>query len=275
MVLVSAVLITRNAQAYLDACLRSVAGLADEIVVVDAESTDATQAVARRHGARLFVRAPRGVIDEDRHFAVQQALGHWVFIIDADEVIPPALAKQLRHHAETGIVDGVRIHRANFLCGKAIEQGLWNPRRDVQLRLFRKDAVRITDRVHSFFQEVPEKRFVTLSAEPDLLMRHYTKDSVSHLVQGMDRYTTIEAQQRLAAGESPRRLGLLWWVAAMSWRYLRLGGWREGWRGFLLAAVDVLTVVVTQAKLRQLSEIGDASAITKLYEADAEQTLAV
>src|ERR1051325_11606348 len=94
MVAVSAVLITRNAAATLDACLESLA-FADEIVVVDSGSTDSTVVIARRRGARVVQKEWLG-FGRQKQFAVEQAKHDWVLCVDADERVSPELAASIR-----------------------------------------------------------------------------------------------------------------------------------------------------------------------------------
>ena len=90
----SVVVITRNESANLRACLQSVA-FADEIVVVDNGSTDGTADIARARGATLFCREWSGWVDQKNH-AARLASHDWIFSLDADERIPPALGAELR-----------------------------------------------------------------------------------------------------------------------------------------------------------------------------------
>ena len=93
MVPVSAVLITRNAAATLDACLESLA-FADDIVVVDSGSTDATVEIAGRRGARVVQKEWLG-FGRQKQYAVEQAKHDWVLCLDADERLSPKLRESI------------------------------------------------------------------------------------------------------------------------------------------------------------------------------------
>ncbi|MBK8575604.1 MAG: glycosyltransferase family 2 protein [Elusimicrobia bacterium] len=86
----SAVLIVRNEERDLPACLESLKGVADEIVLVDSGSTDRTVEIAQQQGARVIHRAFAG-FGPQKQFALEQAVGDWVINLDADERFEPRL----------------------------------------------------------------------------------------------------------------------------------------------------------------------------------------
>ncbi|HMU75971.1 MAG TPA: glycosyltransferase family 2 protein, partial [Elusimicrobiota bacterium] len=97
----SAILIARNEERDLPACLESLRGVADEIVLVDSHSTDRTRDIARAHGARVVERDFAG-FGPQKQFALEQATGDWVLNIDADERLTPALAEDIRRALASG-----------------------------------------------------------------------------------------------------------------------------------------------------------------------------
>ena len=124
----SAVLITRNAAAVLDACLESLA-FADEIVLVDSASSDGTVEIARNRGARVVQKEWLG-FGRQKQFAVEQAKHDWVLCVDADERVSPELAKSIRTLRETDeseLADGYRVARRAFYLGRWIRGGGWYP----------------------------------------------------------------------------------------------------------------------------------------------------
>ena len=98
---ISAVVQTYNAEKHLERCLHALAPF-DEILVVDMESTDATRDIAARHGARVVVkeRGEHRMVEAYRNFAIHEARYDWVLVVDADEIVPRALADYL--YAEIG-----------------------------------------------------------------------------------------------------------------------------------------------------------------------------
>src|SRR3990170_2439566 len=125
----SAVIITQNAAAQLPGCLASVA-FADEIVVVDPASTDATAEVAARHGARVVRRDWLG-FGRQKQFAVEQAANDWVLCLDADERVSPELAQGIRRALEAPVSPVYRMARCNRFLGRWLRHGEgypdWSP----------------------------------------------------------------------------------------------------------------------------------------------------
>src|SRR6266850_7197620 len=138
---ITATIITLNeADNIRDAC-ESVAW-ADEILVVDSESTDATRDVAAQCGARVILNPWPG-FSAQKQFAVNAASHDWIFSLDADERVSPELHSSiaaLRNGADSVLLDGYRVARRAFYMGRWIRGGGWYP--DYQLRLYLKSKGR-------------------------------------------------------------------------------------------------------------------------------------
>lgn len=105
----SVCLIARNEERFLDGCLKSVRGLADQIVLVDTGSTDRTVDIARSHGAEVHFRAWDDDFSAARNAALLHARGDWVLILDADEEVSPAHHQALRAMLERPNVIAYRL----------------------------------------------------------------------------------------------------------------------------------------------------------------------
>ena len=140
----SAVLIVRNEAHCIGLCLRSIAPIADEIVVLDAGSTDATAAIARSFGARVEVADWPG-FGPQKNRALAQARGEWVLAIDADEHLTPELADSIRAAIESPDtpVNGYFIKFLATWCGEPVRFGAWGGQR--HLRLFRRRCAKFSD----------------------------------------------------------------------------------------------------------------------------------
>ncbi len=245
---VSAVVLTQNNAPIVARCIRSLA-FADEIVVVDAESTDDTAALARASGARVVEQAWAGFA-EQRRLALSQTRHAWVFACDSDEEVTTELARAIAdavaaaNHAPDGPA-GYRVRRRNQFLGRWMDVGPWA--RDTQLRLFRKEAVRVADAsVHESYHV--EGRVESLSAP----LHHYAHPTLAESVQRLNRYTSLEARDR-ASRRRVRALDPLVLPTGVFFKYyVAKGCWRAGVEGFLLAAITAMYKAVLYVKIRSI-----------------------
>ena len=217
--------------------LRSVQRWAAEVVVVDMESTDRTAEFARGFGARVVSHPRTGFVEPARAFAVAQATQPWVLVLDADELVPPTLAERLVELSWRTDIDAVRIARLNYVCGEPLAHTGWNPSRDRHWRFFRRGCVSFGDALHAPPSPVAGARGLELPAEPGLLLVHFNYLDLGHVLSKLDTYSAIEARQARAAGRSPsmaRAVGDA--LRELLVRYAWHGGWRDGWRGVVMAA---------------------------------------
>lgn len=240
---ISAVVIARNEEGNIERCLKSLQW-ADEVVVVDAESTDRTAAIAGAMGARVIVRPWPGVSGKQYQFAVSQAKNSWVLVVDADEEVTPELAEEIRNTLSAKPAHAAfRIPRVNFAMGRWLTLGGW---RDKVVRLFLRDSLRYLPSFHSR-QEITGR--VGQLSSP---IRHYmATDIVKWWVRSM-RLARIEGELMYMAGE--RFSGLK--VIAAFWKFLRRFifklGFLYGWAGLFICLQRFLYAAAQQACLLEL-----------------------
>jgi glycosyltransferase involved in cell wall biosynthesis len=242
----SVIIIALNQEANIGDCLASVS-FADDIVVVDTGSTDRTVEVARACTDRVLTTDWQG-FGPTKNYALDQARGDWVFSLDTDERVPPALqAEILATVAADGPLDGYRVARKNYFCGRWIRHLGWYP--DYTLRLFRRGQGRFRDReVH---EEVVVAPPVGTLKTP---LEHYSYRSVSDYVARMDRYARLAALELAKAGRRPRP-GELFFRPLLSFFHLyfiRLG-FLEGTSGYTLAVLMSMYKFLKYYYLRELA----------------------
>lgn len=133
---ISALIISRNEEHRIRQCLKSLEGVADEIIVVDSYSTDATVKICEEYGCRVVQRKFPGY-GAQRQYATSLATHRYVLSIDADEVLSPALQTSLKKLKDEGLTHRVyAFTRMNFYCEEPIRHCGWYP--DIQIRLFDK-----------------------------------------------------------------------------------------------------------------------------------------
>jgi len=247
----SVIVIARNEAARIASCLEAL-GWADELVVVDDDSTDATAEIARAHGARVIVRPMRGGFGEQKAFALAQARHPWVLSIDADEVVTPALRGEIEAALiEPGDCVGYRMPRLTHYLGRPIRHCGWYPL--PVLRLFRRDRARFTDAlVH---EEVCVDGPVG-DLHADLV--HWSYDSLGVHAAKTRLYSGYEA--RMLERDGVRSDGLRrWWLLVLrpagifARKYVGQRGWREGWHGLVLCALAAFGVFATGVRLGELA----------------------
>ena len=140
---ITAAVITLNEEKHISACLACL-GWADELLVVDAHSADGTVLLAQQTGARVLLR-PFDTFARQRNYAIQQAHCDWIFFVDADERVEPALAQEVLGGVRGGPDSlnspvGYWVARRNLILGRWVRHAGWWP--DYQLRLFRRSLAR-------------------------------------------------------------------------------------------------------------------------------------
>jgi len=227
----SATIITLNEASNIQAACDSVRW-ADEIIVVDSESTDATRDIATAAGAKVVVNPWPGFAAQ-KQFAVEQATHEWIFSLDADERCSEELQKSIAGLREQQLADGYQIARRTFYQGRWIKGGGWYP--DRQLRLFRKSAGNWKKRlIHESVEMNPGTRVEVLAG--DLL--HYTvRDAAYHHRMIGERYAPLAAQQMFAEGRRTSTMKIATAAPSAFIRSLILkAGFRDGLAGLSIAS---------------------------------------
>jgi glycosyltransferase involved in cell wall biosynthesis len=238
---------TKDEEANIRACLESAVDIADELLVADSGSTDATMAIAREFGARIIEREYVNSADM-KNWAIPQAGNPWVMVLDADERVTPELARSvrdaLRDPPRAPAVEGYSMRRRSFVFGHPIRYSGWQG--DVLVRLFRRDTCRYdTRRVHAAVT-VPAGR--TRRLEGDLL--HYTYRDFGHFMAKFDRYTTWSAQDLAERGAQASLVHLLFKPQLRFLKqYVLRQGFRDGIPGLIVCGLSATTVFVRYAKL--------------------------
>jgi len=246
MIKLSVVIITRNEERNLPRCLTSVEW-ADEIVVVDSGSTDKTPDIARNHGARVFSFGWSG-FGPAKQEGVRQAEGEWILSLDADEEVPPKLAREIQAKLnEDSDIVGYHIPRRTQFLGRWIRHGGWYP--DLVLRLFRRNRGNFDNAVVHESVRVSGR---TARLTHDLL--HYCYPSLESYFEKFNRYTTLAAEElhhnRKTAGLTKIVINP---IAKFIKQYCLRGGFLDGLEGLILALLSSCYVLTKYAKLRDLN----------------------
>ncbi len=249
MIRITATIITFNEEENIRGALESVKW-ADEIVVVDSGSCDATVEICREYTDRVFHNPWPGHI-EQKNFAVSRASGDWIISIDADERVTPALAEEIKRAVENPSADAYSIPRRAFYLGRWINHSGWYP--DRKVRLFRKDRGRWSG-VNPHDKVAVQGRVGKLKG--DIL--HYTYRNISSHVGAMNSFTDISSRELLHRGKGRMSDMLLRPLWAFIKKYFIKQGFRDGVPGFIIAVSTGYYVFLKYAKLWELKNTGRA-----------------
>ena len=245
--LLSVAIITFNEEHTIRECLASVAW-ADEIVVVDSCSTDATVAVCREFTDCVVQRPWPGHVLQ-KQYALEQTRGAWILCLDADERLSAAAADEVRAIVRAAdAADGYTFPRRSFYLGRWIRHGGWYP--DRKLRLVRRGRGRWTG-------TDPHDKLVTDGVTRDCAgsIDHYVYRDISQQLATVDSFSRITAAQWHRAGVRPRLLPMLVRPALKFLEtYIWKRGMLDGMPGFIIAVISSYYVFLKHAKLWELAQ---------------------
>ena len=236
--MISVVINTYNAERHLEAVLQSVSGF-DEVVVCDMESTDSTLDIARRHDCRIvtFPRGEHRIVEPARQFAIEHASHPWVLLVDADELVSPALCEALYAHSNReDAAAGLFIPRKNYFMGRF-------------MHCHYPDAVTWPPYVHAVPQIAGNTERLP-AARKKLAFEHLANDSVSDILRKTDSYTDYELLKKKGKYYGP--LAYVWrpffrWFKA----YILKGGCRDGLPGFIKACLEGYYQLIMLSKMAE------------------------
>jgi glycosyltransferase involved in cell wall biosynthesis len=243
---VSAVILTKNEERHIERCMCSVA-FADEIVVVDSGSTDATVEIARRCGARVVEQEWLGY-SAQRNAGAAAATHDWVLWVDADEVVSGPLARSVEAalRAPMDPLDGYVVERRNDFLGVLLPN-------EARARK-RRGFVRMYHRRHSHYeprQLVHEEVRVPGRLRPlDGLLLHWRGQTFLSIARVFVGYAELESEALEREGRRASWLSILGRpFARFVWVYLLKGYWRVGTRGLMYAMLKANSELLREGRL--------------------------
>jgi glycosyltransferase involved in cell wall biosynthesis len=242
---VSATLITYNEERNISAALQSLAW-ADEIVVVDSGSTDATVEICRQTTDRIFSRKWTGYADQ-KNYAVEKARNNWIFSLDGDERVSVELQNEIKSMSSFDtIYAGFRVPRVAFFMGRWIRHGDWYP--DYQLRLYNRQKGKWQGgRVHESVKLEGPTGY--LKGE----IQHYLYNTLSDYLRRLDTYSSLAALDYGERGKNTNAWKLLAHPSVTFVKaYLAKGGILDGTPGLMVAIMGTISVFFKYAKLYEM-----------------------
>lgn len=190
----SVVINVKNMADLLPACLESVS-FANEIIVVDMESTDNSVKIAKNYTDKVFSHPDVGYVEPARNFALAKAKFDWILVLDADEIISPSLKDKILELLAGPQADIYWLSRQNFVFGAWLNKAGWWP--DHQPRLFRQGAVSWRTDMHRMPDMIGQQ--IKLPPKPEWAIQHQNYVSIEQFVDKLNNYTSIQANELMTA----------------------------------------------------------------------------
>jgi glycosyltransferase involved in cell wall biosynthesis len=247
---ISAVIITYNEENNIARCLESVHRLADEIIVLDAFSTDRTVEIAKSKGAIVKQRFFSGYIQQ-KNAAISFASNDYVLSLDADEALDEDLVNSILAAKENFLAAAYSMNRCTNYCGKYIRNGTWYP--DKKIRLFNKQAARWGGVDPHDKIELNNTNTVVQHLKGDIL--HYSFPSLEEHLEKNNKYSSISARALHAKGAKSNWFKILvnpFWAFFHGF-IVRLG-FLDGFQGFVISINTAHATFLKYIKLYELQQ---------------------
>jgi len=247
---ISVVINTYNAEKFLERVLETVKDF-DEIVLCDMYSTDKTIEIAQKHNCKIIYHEKTGFVEPARAFAIEQASHEWIFIVDADELVPESLKNFLYEQVERkDCPAGIKIPRKNYFMGRFMRSAY----PDYILRFFKKELTVYPSTIHSVpcvngnVYKIPRKR-------KDLAFIHLPNDPLEIWMNKANGYTSFELTKR--KNKNYGYFDLIFHPMIYFFRfYILKGGIRDGKPGLMWAVLSAFYKFMTISKVIE-SKIGE------------------
>ena len=243
----SVVIITLNEEKNIARCLKSVEEIADEIVIVDSDSTDKTPEICKSFGVR-FIKHPFEGYVKQKNYAVSQAKYDHVLSLDADEALSEKLLTSIKLAKENFVADGYTMNRMTNYAGKWIKHSGWYP--DTKLRLFDRRKGEWTGLIiHEKFELFKKGQIKHLNG--DLL--HFSFYSIDEHRKQSDKFTALGAKADYEKGKKAP-VYKIWGSPIVKFLkdYIFNLGFLDGREGFVICWISAGASYTKYQKLKKL-----------------------
>ncbi|NBX39456.1 MAG: glycosyltransferase family 2 protein [Flavobacteriia bacterium] len=243
---ITVAVITFNEEKNIARCLKSVMGIADEIIVMDSGSSDNTENICREFGATFYQQPWQGYAQQKNELN-QRATYPMILSLDADEVLSPALQESildLKNRYSEGVFS---VNRLTNYCGTWIYHSGWYP--DIKVRLFPKKCFWEGDLVHEELVYPSEMKAVLVAGH----LEHYSYTSHRQHRERADRYSKLTAKKYVLSGRKPYLFQpLISAVGRFLKMYLIKRGFLDGAAGFHIARISAISNYVKYQEVKRL-----------------------
>lgn len=245
--MLSIIIIAKNEQELIGGCLESIQGLAGEILVVDSGSTDDTNTIAKKYGAKIVEAQPNSGYDNYRNVGLSKAKGDWIFYLDADERLTPELAREISSIADRPDIGVYQIRRKNIYLGHEMRFGGWGD--ELIIRLFHRSCFSgYSGKLHE------QPIFNCKLSTTQNFMIHFSHRDLESMLNKTISFTDYEARLRWQALHPPV---VAWRIVRVMltefWhRFIRLQAARDGVAGVIDGLFQVFNTFIIYARLWEI-----------------------
>lgn len=251
----SVLIIAKNEQSRIKDCIESVAGWADEIVVVDDESSDDTRSITLKYTDKIYLRH-MDLEGKQRNFGASKAKNDWIMILDCDERLTDDLKEEIAVALKEGDpkIAAYWAPQINYLGDVQLNHGGWS---SPHIRLYNKNHAQWSeapyDVIHPGFKVQEGYRGANLKAKNI----HYSFRNVEDFIAKINRYSTLEATKWYLDGRKMSFGKAMW----RSWdrffrRFILKKGYKDGYYGFVAAVISGFHEFAAYSKYREIKEKG-------------------
>jgi glycosyltransferase involved in cell wall biosynthesis len=238
--MITACIITKNAQETLSNTLHNLS-FVDEMVVVDDYSSDNTREIAKTFNARVYKRHLNSDFAAQRNYALSKAKQGWVLFLDADETLSLPLLDEIKRAIESPKYNGYYIRRDDVFLGKKLKHG--ETQNTYLLRLAKKGSGIWVRPVHEYWQVNKAKRL----KHPIL---HYPHQTISSFISKINSYTTIEASYRKSKNQKISLTEIIFYpLGKFLYNHIFKLGFLDGFPGFVMSFMMSLHSFMVRVKM--------------------------
>jgi FkbM family methyltransferase len=251
-IMISGIILARNEESNIVDCIKSLRPHVSEVILIDMESSDATIELARPIVDKLLRHKLIANFDTARNIAIPEASYEWLWFVDADERIPQQTGQLVNNivRDQGNEFEAISIPFKTHFCGKWIEHSGWWPGYTMP-RVLKKGHFRFAERLHGGVDT--DGREIRLAPDPGLSIEHFSYRSIEHYIDKINRYTSTEAAQLKAGGQSIDWRNAISHMVHDLWMYYeRNRGDLDGRHGWVLAWLSGQYRWLSHAKLMDL-----------------------
>ncbi len=246
---ISAVILVKNAEKTIAECLESLCAFG-EVVLLDNGSTDATLDIAAKYpNVKIFHEPNFCGFGKMKNIALSKATNDWILSIDSDEGIMPEIVSQI-NAMQLNDNTVVALSRLNYYGDRCMKCCGWYP--DYVWRIFNRKYTRFNENiVHEGVETKPDTQKVYIKDA----IKHYAADSMESIIQKMNRYTTLSAQEKYKKGKKASVIGAIFrFIHTFNMNYFFRRGIFYGYKGFVVSLLNASGSFYRHMKLYELNK---------------------